>query len=32
MVDASHEKIVTKANEFTIKNVQPDSASDPNEV
>jgi hypothetical protein len=32
MVDASYEETFTKANEFTIKNVQPNSTSDPNEV
>jgi len=29
MVDASHEKIVTKADEFTTKNVQPNSIGEP---
>ncbi len=32
MVDAFHEKTIAKANKFKAKNVQPNSASDPNEV
>jgi len=32
MVDAFHEKTIAKANEFKVKNAQPNSTSDPNEV
>jgi hypothetical protein len=32
MVDAFHEKTIAKANRSNVKNVQPNSASDPNEV
>jgi hypothetical protein len=32
MVDASHEENFTKVDEFTVNNVQPNSAGDPNEV